>query len=112
MTLSFEVPKRIIYTYYIILLKAGKKLKIEDKKENLSRIYMELADHIGFENAAIIHREYGGQQINFPLNFYSREYTHSQILNEFDGTNAKQLAAKYNCSERTVRRVLDKEFKL
>lgn len=87
-------------------------MKTRDKKENLTRIYMELADHIGFENAVIIHREYGGQQINFPLNFYSREYIHSQILNEFDGTNIKQLAAKYNCSERTVRRIVGKDFDL
>ena len=67
---------------------------------------MELAEHIGIENARIIHKEYQGQQINFPMNFYSREYIHSQIAKEFDGTNLKQLAVKYSCSERTVRRIL------
>lgn len=85
-------------------------MRTKEKKENLSRIYMELAEHIGFENAAIIHREYGGQQINFPLNFYSREYIHEQIIKEFNGTNVKQLAAKYGLSERTVRRILDKNI--
>ena len=85
-------------------------MKIKEQKENLNRIYMELAEHIGIENAKIIHREYGGQQINFPLNFHSREYIHKQIIKEFDGTNIKQLAAKYACSERTVRRILDKNI--
>lgn len=81
-------------------------MKIKDEKQNLNRIYMELADHIGIENARIVHKEYQGQQVNFPMNFYSREYIHSQITKEFDGTNLKQLASKYGCSERTVRRIL------
>ena len=81
-------------------------MKNKDEIECLNRIYMELADRVGLENAKIIHKEYQGQQINFPMNFFSREYIHNQVSKEFDGTNVKQLATKYNCSERTIRRII------
>ena len=86
-------------------------LKNKCKNEELNSIYGDVAELIGFENARLIFNEYLGQQITFPVEFYSKEYIYSQICKEYDGTNAKKLAFKYNYSERTIRRIVTNKNK-
>lgn len=74
--------------------------------EYLNGIYKKIADLIGIDNAKLIFREYRGQQVTFPVEFYSKQYIYSRIIEEYDGTNTKQLATKYGYSERTVRRIV------
>ena len=81
-------------------------LKTKVDNQYFNGIYKDLAVLIGEENAKKIYKEYRGQQITFPVEFYSKEYIYSQIIDEFDGTNLKQLATKYGYSERTIRRIL------
>ncbi len=81
-------------------------LKLMAEKEYLNGIYKKIADLIGIDNAKLIFKEYRGQQITFPVEFYSKQYIYNQIIEEYDGTNIKQLASKYGYSERTVRRIL------
>lgn len=81
-------------------------LKLMAEKEYLNGIYKKIADLIGIDNAKLIFKEYRGQQITFPVEFYSKQYIYAQIIEEYDGTNVKQLATKYGYSERTVRRIL------
>lgn len=38
--------------------------------------------------------------------FFSSDQIHHIIAQEYDGTNIKTLAAKYNYSEKTVRRIV------
>lgn len=87
-------------------------LKIKVDNHFLNGIYKDLATLVGEENAKKIYKEYRGQQITFPVEFYSKQYIYNQIIEEFDGNNLKQLATKYGYSERTVRRILkDKIYK-
>lgn len=81
-------------------------LKLSAEKEFLNGIYKELSELIGTDNAKKIFNEYRGQQITFPVEFYSKRYIYNQIISEYSGTNLKQLATKYGYSERTVRRIL------
>lgn len=85
-------------------MRFGLQLKVE--KEYINGIYKKIADLIGVDNAKLIFKEYRGQQITFPVEFYSKKYIYTQIIDEYDGTNLKQLATKYGYSERTVRRIL------
>ena len=77
-----------------------KTIKIEN--EFLNGIYNDLANLIGMDATKTIFDEYRGQQITFPVEFYSKKFIHNQIV----GFNVKQLATKYEYSERTIRRIL------
>lgn len=81
-------------------------LKIKVDNRFLNGIYKDLAALVGEENAKNIYNEYRGQQITFPVEFYSKEYIYTQIFSEYNGGNLKQLATKYGYSERTIRRIL------
>ena len=81
-----------------------KTIKIEN--EFLNGIYNDLANLIGMDATKSIFDEYRGQQITFPVEFYSKKFIHNQIVKEYNGFNVKQLATKYEYSERTIRRIL------
>ena len=47
-----------------------------------------------------------GQQITFPVRLYNPKRIHRDIIKEYDGTNIKALAIKYNYSKKTVRHII------
>ena len=47
-----------------------------------------------------------GQQISFPVRFFNPAKIQKLIIEEYNGTNLKILATKYNYSEKTVRRII------
>ena len=63
----------------------------EKDAELLNTIYREIADKLGLDTAMNIYQMFKGQQI---------------IIQEYDGTNIRALAVKYNYSEKTVRRII------
>ena len=89
-------------------MKGGLPITDPQKISNgdLCSIYAEIADLLGIEAARKIHAAFHGQQINMPVHFYSREYLEKQILSEYDGTNIKALATKYNYSEKWIRKTI------
>lgn len=97
-----------------ILLARFKALKCEEEvitvknKENalLNSVYKEIADNLGIEAAMEIFRMFKGQQITFPVRFLNPTYVQKLIIKEYDGSNIKTLAQKYNYSEKTVRRII------
>ena len=74
--------------------------------ENLNGIYKDFAEHMGMEFAKLVFDNYKGLQVTFPVKFLSTEYVAEMIEKEYDGSNVKELARKYDCSERKVRNVL------
>lgn len=82
-------------------------IKIDNIKiENLNAVYQELASTIGIESMIEIYSLYKGQQISFPIRMFSKEYTSQKILSEYNGSNVKEIAKKYNYSERWIREVI------
>ncbi len=77
--------------------------------DDLNGIYRDIAAIAGVETAKLMFDEYRGQQVNFPVEFLNKQYIYNCIAEEFDGTNFKSLAAKYNYSERTIRRILKEQ---
>ena len=73
---------------------------------NFADIYMEIAEVIGPETAIEIHRLFKGQQIIFPQRLYKKEYVYSYIRKNYDGTNVKELAQKFDYSDRRIRQIL------
>ncbi|MCG1027626.1 hypothetical protein J5S49_04930 [Virgibacillus halodenitrificans] len=68
--------------------------------------YKEFVELIGYQNTLIVHSYFAGQYVTFPKKLLSEEYLHKQILLEYDGANAKQLARKYDYSYSWVRKIL------
>ena len=90
-------------------MKGGLPITDQSKvtSKDLSGVYAEIADLLGIDAARKLHAAFHGQQITLPVHFYSREYLEEQILNEYDGTNIKALATKYNYSEKWIRKIIN-----
>lgn len=76
------------------------------KCEYLNGAYSELATLLGIDTVLQIHAKYRGTQMFFPVELFSREFIISQIINEYDGYNIKQLATKYGYTEKWIRKIL------
>lgn len=74
--------------------------------DGLNEVYKDIADEIGVENTLIIYKLFRGTQISFPSKLFSKEYIHKAIISEYNGKNIRQLAQKYNYSERSVQRII------
>ncbi len=76
------------------------------KGEYLNGAYSELAAVLGIDAVLQIHAKYRGTQMFFPVELFSREFIISQIINEYDGFNIRELATKYGYTEKWVRKIL------
>lgn len=82
-----------------------KKIEVE----YLNGIYNEIANLLGVEAAIVLHSAFRGQQINFPVNFFTSEFISRQVINEYNGQNIKQLATKYGYCEKRIRKMINGE---
>ena len=78
----------------------------EKEAELLNAVYREIADKLGLDTAMNIYQMFKGQQITFPVRFHNPTRIQQIIIQEYDGTNIRALAVKYNYSEKTVRRII------
>ena len=74
--------------------------------ELLNNVHKEISERLGMDTAMEIYRMFKGQQISFPVRFFNPAKIQKLIIEEYDGTNLKILATKYNYSEKTVRRII------
>lgn len=81
------------------------------KGEYLNGVYNELANLLGIDVILKIHASYRGQQVTFPVELFSKEFIAMQIVREYNGHNVKQLATKYEYTERTIRKILKDHVK-
>ena len=73
---------------------------------HLAGVYKEVAETVGVDNAYKIFCHFKGQQLMFPLKFYSSEYTARQIIEEYDGSNVRDLVRKFGYSESRIRQII------
>ena len=83
----------------------------EKNIELLNSVYKDINDEFGIDVAMRMYQLYKGTQVNFPMRFLNPELAKRKILEEFDGTNLKQLAIKYSYSEKTLRRLIKESVK-
>ena len=74
--------------------------------ELLNSVYKEISEKLGVDTAMSIYQMFKGQQISFPVRFFNPEKIKQIIVQEYDGTNIRTLAIKYNYSEKSVRRII------
>lgn len=80
----------------------------ENNPELLNTVYREISEKLGMDTAMNIYQMFKGQQISFPVRFFNPKKIQQLIVSEYDGTNIRLLATKYNYSEKTVRRMIKK----
>ena len=78
----------------------------EQDSELLNAVYKEVSEKLGMDTAMEIYQMFKGQQINFPVRFFNPTRIQQIIVKEYDGTNVRTLAVKYNYSEKTIRRII------
>jgi len=79
--------------------------------EDLPESYREVARAIGVENAVKLSSVVGGLGYYFPqLEGILRKKRDECIRREFDGTNHRELAKRYNLTERWVREIVDEKI--
>lgn len=90
------------------MLNSSCEVVLLDKKnvELLNSVYKDINDEFGIDVAMRMYQLYKGTQVNFPMRFLNPELVKQKILEEYDGTNLKQLAVKYSYSEKTLRRLI------
>lgn len=95
---------------HLDLLKLSKKVMVMEMEEQdpeiLNSVYREISEKMGIEVAVELYEMFKGQQISFPVRFFNPSRLHLIIAKEYDGTNVRMLAQKYNYSEKTIRRIL------
>ena len=84
---------------------------LENNKELLNSVYKDINDEFGIDVAMRMYQLYKGTQVNFPMRFLNPDMVKQRILEEYDGTNLKQLAVKYSYSEKTLRRLIKESVK-
>ena len=72
----------------------------------LNPVYKEISERLGMDVAMEMYRMFKGQQISFPMRFFNQAKIKEQIVQDYDGTNIKALACKYNYSEKTIWRII------
>ncbi len=75
--------------------------------EQLSGDQRELAETVGLEAYKKLVVNYGGMHVYIcKSETVLRELRNTEICNEFNGFNYRELAKKYNLSEKTVREIV------
>lgn len=75
--------------------------------EDLNDEHREIAEIIGIKNLLTLSEYLGGMQFYIPKkDKLTKNTIYKAIMKEFDGTNIKKLASKYDVSESTVYRII------
>jgi len=69
-------------------------------------IYDDVANTVGTEKIKDFFNHFRGQQIEFPMKLYSKEYVIEQAIQSKGKKSLKEVAIEYGYSERYLRKLL------
>ena len=75
-------------------------------KELYNAVYKDICEIAGIDAMYKIYLNFKGQQISFPVRLYRSDMVGDYIAREYNGKNIKELAKKYNYSEKSIRRMI------
>lgn len=78
----------------------------EIQKEQLNGIYKDMAEILDIQVVLKLYENYKGLQVTFPIRLLSNEYIKKSVHKEYNGNNSKELARKYEYSERWVKKMI------
>lgn len=75
--------------------------------EKLPEYMQGIAEVFGIEHVLRLCEKFGGMRLYVPkIDFVLRDFRDNQICKEFNGSNHRELAKKYNKSESWIREIL------
>ena len=77
-------------------------------KSDYNGVYEEWVELPGLENTLKIHKHFRGQQVNFPMRLYSKEYIEEYLIKNYNGKNLKELSKKLDYTTNWLRKMLNK----
>ena len=96
-----------------ILLVQNKVLKYDEEVDKMEKeielynaVYKEICEIVGLDATLKIYLRFKGQQISFPVRLYNPHLIQQNVIKEYDGHNIRELAKKYDYSEKTIRRMI------
>ncbi len=78
------------------------------KKEDFNGVYSTIFEHLGEDITRDLYNLFRGQQFNFPMKLYSKEYVLRYLSENYDGNNIRKLARNLDYSERWVQVMISK----
>ena len=85
-----------------------KENKDEQNFQCLNSTYKKLAELVGFDATLKIYSEYGGGYFSCPKKILADDYVYRCILQEYDGTNAREIAKSIDCTYSWICKVVKK----
>ncbi len=82
---------------------------MDNEYDMYNSVYKELAEMLGIDAALKIFGQFKGQQVSFPIRLYNSDFVRTSVIREYNGSNIRTLAKKYDYSEKTIRRMLKTE---
>lgn len=82
------------------------RMLLEKDSDLFNTVYRDIADRLGTDIAIEIYSMFKGQQVSFPKRLLNPSRIQRNIIQEYDGTNIKELAIKYDYSERMIRKII------
>lgn len=79
---------------------------MEKETELYNSVYREICEIAGLDATLKIYLRFKGQQISFPVRLYNPHLIQQNVIKEYDGSNIRELAKKYDYSEKTIRRMI------
>ena len=70
----------------------------KSEAELFNEVYKEICSIIGLDAAIAIYQMYKGQQITFPIHLFNAKRIQTSIIKEYDGSNIRELAKKYEAA--------------
>ena len=89
------------------MIKYGEEVDVMEKETELyNSLYREICEIVGLDATLKIYLRFKGQQISFPVRLYNPHLIQQNVIKEYDGSNIRELAKKYDYSEKTIRRMI------
>ena len=85
---------------------ASEDENLDKETELYNTVYKEISEIVGLDATLKIYLRFKGQQISFPVRLYNPNMIQQKVIKEFDGMNIRELAKKYDYSEKTIRRMI------
>lgn len=73
-------------------------IDLKKESELYNTVYREMSEIVGLDATLKIYLRFKGQQITFPVRLYNPQLIQQNVIKEFDGTNIRALAQKYDYS--------------
>ncbi|MGL6058835.1 MAG: Mor transcription activator family protein [Culicoidibacterales bacterium] len=79
--------------------------------EKYSGIYQDMVEQLGEETTVQIFNVYKGQQITFPMRFYSQEYVITYLKENYNGKNIQELSRELGYTSNWLQKLIRKNIK-